>query len=33
MPLLLLTDPDGTSRSKSENPTYCWQVAAARPLC
>lgn len=30
MPLLLLTDP---SRSKSENPTYCWQVAAARPLC
>ena len=33
MPLLLLTDPDGTSSSKSENPAYCWQVAAARPLC
>ena len=28
-----LTDPDGTSRSESGNPTYCWQVAAARPLC
>jgi hypothetical protein len=33
MPLLLLTDPDGTSRSESGNPTYRWQVAAARPLC